>query len=245
MTILRGFNFGNFELVTANKLYSLVANASYTNVDWGALLAPGLGVVGASAPTNPGVGSIWSQYEQIVGLETSSYSGQFVDFNIFIQSPQGKVGLFSQNRLESRLGQHMGAVFKLRIGSSVVYGSTFQTGITLCLNAFGNSGNPFQNNYMAINGTSWGFTADTGPSTSGFPRLSLLGVCAYDLFGANPRNTLPYPAFVAIYEGGGQAGKWTSSCCSIANQSFGLLLSDNNVGVSIGWSYGRSLFRAI
>jgi hypothetical protein len=244
MTIIRGFNFSNYETVTADKLYSLVASAQFTNVDWNSYMAPGLSIVGASEPASPGVGALWTQYEQIVGLETSSYSGQFVDFNVFIQSPQGKVGLFSQNRMESRLAMNVDGNNQ-RIGKAVFcQNMPHQSGVTLdCRPDWGIGGAPFRNGQLGLYGTTWGFSCSTGPSISGFPRVSMLGLSALDLNPENPRTTYPYPAFVNLAAQGGASSKLTQSCCSVAFMAEGLGLGNHNNGVSFGWLFGGPVFR--
>ena len=244
MTIIRGFNFSTYELVTADKLYSLVANAQFTNVNWNVLMSPGLSIVGASEPAAPGVGSIWTQYESIVGLETSSYSGQFVDFNVFIFSPQGKVALFGQNRMESRLAMNVDGNNQ-RIGKAVfTQNMVHQTGVTLdCRPDWGIGGAPFGNGQLGLIGTTWGFSCSTGPSLSGFPRVSLLGVSALDIYSESPRTTYPYPSFVNLSRTGGQSSRLTQSCASQALMTEGIGFMDNNSGVALGWLFGAPVFR--
>lgn len=244
MTIVRGFNFQPTDQVSADRLYSLVANSQFTNMNWAAAMVPGLSLVGASEPAIPGIGSLWWEYEKIDGLTASTYSGQWSDYQVFIHSPQGKVALFKFDGLESRrfVCTDMNGSNPGHIG--MANNCPFVSGVTLGLRyAWGACGDPFTNGTFNWVGTNWQ-TGVSSASATGFVRTTLMGLAKLYI-GAGLRTTLPYPGYLNMSSTGGHTSVFNCSCASTAIMSMGLSFSDlgptNGV---IGWLFGAPVFRS-
>lgn len=248
MTITRGFNFGSSDQVTDVRLYSLVQNATFTNVPWAAYFPAGVGLVGPTLPAAPVTGNVWWAYEPMNVLTGTGYTNLISDFDIFIRSPQGTMALFRQNAMEAKLFQQMdgGTSFPGRIAVCNNIGG--QTGVTLQTRlSWGASGGLIFAGQPYINwiGTNWNATISTGPSISGFPRITLMGVALAQSGAFSMRCTAPYPGFLNMSTTGGEVGQLNASCASGLNTCvMGVALNDNTLAVTYPiWLFGAPVFR--
>lgn len=242
MTILRGFDFAPNDLATAARLYDLVANARFTNVDWAAAMVSGLSVVAPSTPSNPGIGALWHEMEPIVGFTASLYSA--MDPIIAVWSPQGKVALFASGALESRVMCN-GDVNAIPIGrAAMAQSAAAQSGVTLyCRPAWGAGGAGFNSPLMGVLGATWNFTAATGPSISGFPRLRMFGMALVNMDAGNIPPALPFPAYTILSRTGGSVSQFTASTCSVCTMADAILLEQRSNSVALAYFLGGPSFR--
>lgn len=245
MTIIRGYSFLPTELVTDRKLYNLVAQAQFTNISWGSFLESGVAAVNNSSASGGAVGGIWPGYEGNGGLlTTSTYSGMWSDFNLFIQAPQGAVALFRQNALETNLMFNGDGTTAIPPGAFCQPGdNNFGTGVTLHLRpAWGAGGSPHRSPAIGGLGSTWQ-TANTAPSISAWVRTTLVGVAIMSLSNLFVTPTLPFPWYTNLEGTGGQVSKFTSSAASTAFYAFGLLLETKRAGGGLGWLFGGPVER--
>lgn len=245
MTIVRGFSFTPSDLVTSSRLYDLVANAQFTNVNWVAAMAPEISYVGASSPSLPGDGNVWWEYERLTYLTVSAYSGHFVDFNVMISTPQGVMALFRQNALETKLLRNLDTnsppgriAFCQNVAS--------QSGVTLfCRLAWGSGGEPFNSPQFGWIGVNWNATNITAASLSSFPRLTLMGISQAEIESGG-RWTLPDPIFLALSKTGGHLSYFAQSAASQSNILVqALALEDKAASAyALAWLYGSPVMRS-
>lgn len=237
MTITRGYSFSPTEIVTAEKLDALVRNAQFSNINWAGLFeSSGALPQNTNASGATIVGTLWAAYEGIFGLSGSTWSGQWSDYNYFIQSPNGPVGLFSQNRLELRHGCSMTAG---RPPGSAVEPHAASSGSTLCLE-FNTGTNtayaPWRSDRSFGIGTVWAGSANSGATTfDQFPRVAMRGVSICYPDGVNAMCTLASPAFIAHTNAVGQQG--TMSCSNVTNMFSikGFLLEQKRSTGALTW----------
>lgn len=245
MTIIRGYSFDTDEVVTDRKLYNLVAQAQFTNISWGTFLESGVAAVNNSSASGGTTGGVWPLYESNGGLLTvSPYSGQWSDFNIFIQAPAGAVALFRQNALECNHLYQIDGVTSIPPGAFCMPGDTnLASGVTMGIRAaWGAAGQPHRNPVVTGLGSTWQ-TATTGPSLAAFVRTTLAGVAIMSLSNLFVTPTLPFPWYVNMEGTGGQVSKFTSSAASTAFYAFGLLLETKRNGGALGWLFGGPVER--
>lgn len=237
MSITRGYSFGATEIVTAEKLDALVRNAQFSNINWAGLFESGGALpqnTNASGATI--VGTLWASYEGIFGLSGSTYSGQWSDYQYFIQSPNGPVGLFSQNRLEARHGCSMTTG---RPPGSAVEPHAASSGSTLCFE-FATGTNttyaPFRSDRSYGLGTVYAVSPNSGATLfDQFPRIAMRGVSICYPDGVNAMCTLAAPAFIAHTNQVGQNG--TMACSNVTNMFSikGFLLEQKRLTGAICW----------